>query len=92
MRQESIYPTYRSRTNGIYILGLCFAALWLIGGVISILRDDSASRLFVPFIAIFPALVTVFFSKLFREGSLMLCDMSDASIRTAHMLETQRSS
>ena len=92
MREESIYPTYRSLTNAIYILGLCFAALWVLGGVVSIFTSEGVSRFFAPLVAIFLAIVTVFFSKLFREVSLMLCDMSDASIRTAHMLELQRSS
>lgn len=92
MREESIYPTYRSLTNAIYILGLCFAALWAIGGIIALFVGDGGGRFGGFSIGVILAIVTVFFSKLFREVSLMLCDMSDASIRTAHMLETQKNS
>lgn len=92
MREESIYPTYRSLTNAIYILGLCFAALWAIGGIIALFVGEGGGKVGGFVIGVLLAIVTIFFTKLFREVSLMLCDMSDASIRTAHMLDSQRSS
>lgn len=91
MREESIYPTYRSLTNAIYILGLCFAALWALASIVVLFSADGGAKVGGFVIGVILAIVTVFFSKLFREVSLMLCDMSDASIRTAHMLESQRS-
>lgn len=92
MREESIYPTYRSLTNAIYILGLCFAALWALASIVVLFSADGGAKVGGFVIGVILAIVTVFFSKLFREVSLMLCDMSDASIRTAHMLESQRTS
>ncbi|MFD0668746.1 DUF4282 domain-containing protein [Ramlibacter sp. MAHUQ-53] len=87
MRKESLYPASRSLTQMAYLLGLALAALWVVGGLINIFTSRASDRILTLAVCLFIAVATIFLSRLFREISLMLCDLSDASIRTAAHFE-----
>lgn len=81
MRAESIYPTFRAVVNILYWVGVVLAVLSLISGIWITLRTHSG-----PGPALGGLLAAVLIYIVFRvtkEMSLMLADLSDATLRTA---------
>lgn len=81
MRAESIYPTFRAVVNIIYWVGVALALLSLIAGLWVSIRSNIG-----PGPAMGGLLVAVLMYIVFRvtkEMSLMLADLSDATVRMA---------
>lgn len=79
MRSESLYPTFRALTNAAYIFMLCIAALALVGGIFAFFNLGISYLIGSVIAAIFIYL----FARVSRELSLMLADLSDATVRMA---------
>lgn len=79
MRAESLYPTFRALTNAAYYFMLVIAALILVGGVFSFLKLGISYLIGSVVAAIFIYLL----ARVSRELSLMLADLSDATVRMA---------
>ena len=87
LRAGTIYPTFRSLIGALYVLGLVCAALWAVGGILAVFIAPRLAGIPALLMGLFLALLTLFLTKLFRELSLMMADLSDASVRTAAALE-----
>lgn len=79
MREESLYPTFRALTNAAYLFMLVIAAIVLLGGVIAFFNLGVAYLIGSMIAAIF----IYIFARVSRELSLMLADLSDATVRMA---------
>jgi hypothetical protein len=80
LRAESLYPTFRKVVTIFHVLGQVMAVLVLLGGLIATYNTGSAGA------AIGATVGAIFMSIFFRvakEASLMLADMSDATVRMA---------
>lgn len=85
LRQESIYPTFRTVVKIAYWLGVIAAALIAIGGITASFSAGVGAL----FGGIALAALTFVFAKVAKEMSLMLADLSDATLRTAARAEAQ---
>ena len=80
LRDERLYPTFRKVVTIFHVLGQVLAVLVLLGGLIAAYNTGSAGALIGATVgAIF---MSVFF-RVAKEASLMLADMSDATVRMA---------
>lgn len=80
LRADSLYPTFRSIVNIAHVLGQILAVLVLVTGLIG------GYNLSSPGTAVGTLIAAIFISVLSRvakEASLMLADMSDATVRMA---------
>lgn len=79
MRAESLYPTFRALTNAAYIFMVVIAALVLIVGLFAFFK------LGVGYLvgSILAAIFIYILARVSRELSLMLADLSDATVRMA---------
>ena len=84
MRQESLYPAWRTIVGACSLLGYLFAALIFIGGLVAIKQSWAA-----PIAGAALAAVVAFIAKMMKEMWLMLADLSDASVRIAAAQERQ---
>lgn len=80
LRENSIYPTFRSVINLGYVLGLVLAVLLTLGGLVGGYKAGSVSTAFG---AVFAAIVIAVIARFMKEASLMLADMSDATVLMA---------
>ena len=85
LRHESIYPTFRAVVKIAYWLGVIASVLIAIGGITASFSAGVGALLGGLALA---ALIFVF-SKVAKEMSLMLADLSDATVRTAARAEAQ---
>lgn len=79
LRGESNYPNFRIVVKFWYWFGLVIGVLLAIGGAFTLFRGDVTPGL----IGIAVAIAIVFFSKVAKEISLMVADLSDAAVRLA---------
>lgn len=86
MRAESLYPTFRALTNAAYFFMLVIAALALIGGIVAFFSLGIAYLIGSAIAAVFIYLL----ARVTRELSLMLADLSDATVRMAAEQEQAR--
>ena len=84
LRSESVYPTFRSVVTIMSVLGYLAGALIIIAAVVAMTRD--LSKGISGGVIVFGAIVIVA-TRVFKEMSLMLADMSDATIRMAERQE-----
>lgn len=91
LRSQSNYPAFRSVVSVMFWLGQALAALVLIGGLISAFGLRAYGGSLGTFIGalVFAVLISVF-AKVGKEASLMLADMSDATVRMAERQESNR--
>ncbi|MFG0674220.1 hypothetical protein [Delftia sp. WSY_7] len=87
LREESIYPTFRTVVKIAYWIGVLAAICIALGGVMA--SFSAGLGALAGGIAV-GALVFVF-AKVAKEMSLMLADLSDATVRTAARSEASRS-
>lgn len=81
MRGASLYPTFRAFVRFGYIAGCIVAALLAAGAVLSLFT--SAQGLLVFLIGAGSAAMVWLFSRVAKEFSLMVADLSDALVRMA---------
>lgn len=89
MRNESLYPTFRGMVNINGWLWNFLAAVTALGAVTTLFFGSGRER-FLGFVggAAFAFFLYVM-DRFFKELSLMLADLSDASVRTSAMLESK---
>jgi phage FluMu protein Com len=80
LREASIYPTFRSVINLGYVLGLVLAVLLALGGLVGGYKAGSFGTAFGAVVA---AIVIAVIARFMKEASLMLADMSDATVLMA---------
>ena len=80
LREASIYPTFRSVISLGYVLGLVLAVLLALGGIVGGYKAGSFGTAFG---AVFAAIVIAVIARFMKEASLMLADMSDATVLMA---------
>lgn len=86
MREQSLYPTVRSLVRWTFILMAFIAAVMAIAGLWQFFRGSTVPGAIGVGFALF--LLTVSF--VLRELSLMVIDLSDASVRSAAAAEARR--
>lgn len=79
MRATSLYPTFRALTNAAYFFMLVIAVLILIGGIFTFLSKGIGYLIG----SVVAALFIYLLARVSRELSLMLADLSDATVRMA---------
>lgn len=80
MRSSSIYPAFRAAVQIIYWVILLMALVSAIGGVIVATGSGNA---FAILIGLCVAAFLYVVAKVWREASLMIADLCDASVRLA---------
>lgn len=80
LRERSIYPTFRSVIHIGYVLGLVLAGLFALIGLVGGYMNGSVGTAFG---LVFAALVMAVIARFMKEASLMLADMSDATVLMA---------
>lgn len=83
MRLESLYPTWRELVKWFTRLGYAVAVVVFVMGIFA-MRAESTWASVSLFIA---ALVVAVMARVSRELSLMVADLADAAVRTAHRQE-----
>jgi hypothetical protein len=83
MRSDSLYPTWRELVKWATWLGYLIAALVTIGGVIALKEGHIKSGGG----ALAAAVFIVILARVWRELSLMVADLADASVRQASNTE-----
>ena len=79
MRSESLYPFWRKLVGLVTILGYVLAAILLIAALISMSNASMTTGMVGIGVAVFVAVIT----RVGKEASLMLADLSDATIHLA---------
>lgn len=79
MREESLYPTFRALTKVAYFFMVVIAALVLVAGVFAFFKLGVGYLVGSTVGAIFIYIL----ARVSRELSLMLADLSDATVRMA---------
>ncbi|HOE43144.1 MAG TPA: hypothetical protein PLB25_16165 [Rhodoferax sp.] len=88
LRDESLYPTFRQVVTIFHVLGQILAVLFFLGGLVSGYKMGNTGMMVGSTIgAIF---MSVFF-RVAKEASLMLADMSDATVRLAQRADADSS-
>lgn len=90
MREASLYPTFRSLVRLFYLLWLVLAVVCLCSGAATFVFGEGTRRILGPLFGLFFALFFYFVAKVSTEMSLMLADMSDATVRMAERQEATR--
>lgn len=86
MRDDSLYPFWRKLVGIVTILGYILAAILLIAAFITISKASVTAGLVGIVLALFVAVM----ARVGKEASLMLADLSDASVRLAAHRESKR--
>ena len=86
MRDDSLYPFWRKLVGVVTILGYILAVILLIAAFITISKLSVTAGLVGIVLAIFVAVMV----RVGKEASLMLADLSDASVRLAAHRESER--
>lgn len=89
LRSESLYPTFRNLVQVIYWLFVALAVIAAIGTLVMVFKGGGVGRLLGGLGGLFMTLLFLVMSKLGREMSLMLVDLSDAAVRIAANQEKQ---
>lgn len=84
MRGESLYPAWRNIVGIFTMFGYGLAIIFLIGGLVAAFKGSVAAGVIGMCIALLMAVV----AKVSKELSLMLADLSDASVRMAAQRES----
>lgn len=84
LRDESLYPTFRKVITIFHMLGQVLAVLVFLGGLIGGYKSGSVGAMVGATVA---ALFMSIFFRVAKEASLMLADMSDATVRMAQQAE-----
>lgn len=79
LREESIYPTFRAVANLLYWCGVVLAVLILLGGLSLAMRAGIAAAIG----GVAGAVLVFVLARVGKEMSLMLADLSDATVRMA---------
>jgi len=79
LRAASIYPTFRAVANLLYWCGVVLAVLILLGGLSLSMRAGFPAAIG----GIAGGLLVFIFARVGKEMSLMLADLSDATVRMA---------
>lgn len=87
LRSGSQYPTFRTVAGVLCLLGYLVGLVMLIGGLVSGWKFGTGAPLFI---GIAVGLVIIVLSKAAKEASLMLADLSDATLRMARRQEADR--
>lgn len=87
MRTQSLYPTFRAWVKINYFVWNLFAALSLIAGFVALVNGLGMSSGLGLLVGIFLTFFFHFIGKVSSELTLMLADMSDASVRAAAKLD-----
>lgn len=88
MRSESLYPTFRGAVNAVYSVMTGLAVLIAGGVCVSGVLDRNSSFGIGSMVgALVFALLLWLFARVCKEGSLMLADLCDASVRAASAAE-----
>ena len=80
MRRESLYPTFRGAVQLVYAVMVALAVVICIGAVLSAVFFQTVGATVG---ALVFALLLWLFARVCKEGSLMLADLCDASVRVA---------
>lgn len=83
LRGESIYPTFRAVANLLYWCGIALAVIILLGGLSLSMRAGFPAALG----GIAGSVLVFVFARVGKEMSLMLADLSDATVRMAARAE-----
>lgn len=86
LREESIYPTFRAVANLLYWCGIVVAVLMLVGGLALAMRAGAAAAIG----GVAGAVLVFVFARVGKEMSLMLADLSDATVRMAARAEAEK--
>ena len=86
MRDDSLYPFWRKLVGIVTILGYILAAILLIAAFITISKASVTAGLVGIVLALFVAVM----ARVGKEASLMLADLSDASVRLAAHRESKQ--
>lgn len=87
MRDQTQYPALRSWVKINYFVWNLFAALSLIAGLLTLMIRRATSSVLGLLVGIFLAFFFHFLGKVSSELTIMLADMSDASVRVASKLD-----
>lgn len=79
MRSESLYPAFRTVVKFIYVFGLVLAAVTLLASLFLAAQTGPSAAIG----GLIGACVMCLFFKVSKEVSLMVADLSDASVRLA---------
>ncbi|MNV65488.1 hypothetical protein D3C71_1581840 [compost metagenome] len=79
MRSESLYPFWRKLVGLVTILGYILAVIMLIAAFIAMSKASMTAGLVGVGVAIIVAVMT----RVGKEASLMLADLSDATVHLA---------
>lgn len=86
MRSESLYPTWREIVKFVTLLGYLLSIGVLLGAIFAFTQGGVGAGLGM----LFGAIIIAVFARVWKELSLMVADLADASVRQAAQLE-QRS-
>lgn len=86
MRDDSLYPFWRKLVGIVTILGYIMAVILLIAAFITISKVSVTAGLVGIVLAVFVAVM----ARVGKEASLMLADLSDASVRLAAHRESKQ--
>ncbi|MGB4060953.1 MAG: hypothetical protein WBK26_12130 [Burkholderiaceae bacterium] len=70
-----------------YVFGLVLAALAAVGTAVAVANEKGPTPVMTVIAGVGLALFLLFMARLYRDVSLMLCDASDASIKSAELLQ-----
>lgn len=84
LRGESQYQATRAFAGLGYYVGFALGALLFLVGVVQLFSSGVVGGV----LTIALAVAVVFVSHVFRQGTLMVCDMADAMVRMAARQET----
>jgi hypothetical protein len=87
MRGHSLYPTFRGLTQVGHWLGTALALLCLASGLISFFYGSGGMGMMGLLAGVGLALFSYIASRVLKEMSLMLADLSDAAVRLAAAAE-----
>ena len=87
MRNDSLYPVWRKLVAIATVLVYAVAAVALLGAVIALFKGSITMGLS----GMFGAIIVVVLARAGKEVSLMLADLSDASMRAAARASSDRS-
>lgn len=85
MREESLYPFWRKLVGLVTILGYALAAILLVASFIAMSKASVTAGMVGIGMAVFVAVIT----RVGKEASLMLADLSDATIHLAAKSQDQ---
>jgi phage FluMu protein Com len=86
MRDQTLYPAFRSWVKVNYFVWNLFAALSLIAGLAVLMIGRGESSVLGLLVGVFLAFFFHFLGKVSSELTIMLADMSDATVRVAAKL------